>query len=385
MTSPSIRYAVFYGAVFLTLGIYLPFWPLWLESRGLGAAEIGLLFALSSWLRVATTPALAQVSDRSGRAKATLAVLAGISLLAFAGFFAVTGFWQILALQLLAVTLFQALVPLGESQAITAVYRQDLDYGRMRLWGSVAFIVGALGGGRLIAETGPGGLDLILLLILAALGATFLAALALPVGPAAPRREDRGRLGDLLRGRGFWLLLLTAGLLQASHAVYYGFSALHWQAAGHDSALVGWLWAEGVIAEVLLFALAGRLFRKTPPAWLLAGAGLAGVVRWSLTGAGDGLAVLVAAQLLHAGTFGLAHLGAIHAIARAAPPGLAASAQSLYAALSGGLAMGLAMLAAGRLYADFGGGAFYAMAGLSAAGLLCALVLVLVPARHRDS
>ncbi len=372
MASPSLRYAGFYGAVFLALGVYLPFWPLWLESRGLGAAEIGLLLALNSWLSVVTTPALAQVSDRSGRAKTTLAVLAGLSLIAFAGFHAAGGFWQILALQLLSVALFQALVPLGESQAITAVYRQRLDYGRVRLWGSLTFIVGALGCGRLIADAGP---DLVLALVLGALAATFLAALALPAGPAAARGEPRGRLKDLLARRFFLLLLLTVGLLQASHAVYYGFSALHWRAAGHSSALIGLLWAEGVIAEVLLFAVAGRLFSGTAPAWLLVGAGLSGVARWSLTGASSELAVLLVAQLLHAGTFGLAHLGAIHAIARAAPPGLAASAQSLYAALSGGLAMGLAMLAAGRLFDAYAGGAFYVMASLSAGGMVFALLL----------
>ena len=66
--SPAIRYAAFYGAVFLTVGIYLPFWPVFLKGRGLSAAEIGLLFALASWLRIVTMPAVAQIAHRPGRA-----------------------------------------------------------------------------------------------------------------------------------------------------------------------------------------------------------------------------------------------------------------------------------------------------------------------------
>lgn len=370
--APALRYAAFYGAVFLAVGIYQPFWPVFLKSRGLSAAEIGLVFALTSWIRIVTTPAIAQIADRSGRTKATLAVLAALCLVIFTGFFEARGFWPILLVMLPAAVCFQPMIPLAESQTMAAVLRERLDYGRIRLWGSLAFILSTIGAGSLITGRAP---ELVFYLVLGALALTLLAALALPAAPA--RHHEGAPLNPLklLRDRRFLLFLGAASFNQASHAVYYGFSALHWQAAGLSETMIGWLWAEGVAVEVLLFAFSGRVMARASPAALLALAALAGMLRWTLLAASTDLALLIAVQALHALTFGAAHLGAMHFIARAAPPGLAATAQSLYSALSGGVAMGLAMLLAGALYEAAAGRAFLAMAVLSAAGLILALVL----------
>ncbi len=368
----ALRYAAFYGAVFLAVGIYQPFWPVFLKSRGLSAAEIGLVFALTSWIRIVTTPAIAQIADRSGRAKATLVVAAALSMVFFTGFFEARGFWPILLVMLPAAVCFQPMIPLVESQTMAAVLRERLDYGRIRLWGSLAFILSTIGAGSLITGRAP---DLVFFLVLGALALTLLAALALPAAPG--RRQGGAALSPLtlLRDRRFQLFLGAAALIQASHAAYYGFSALHWQAAGLSEATIGGLWAEGVIVEVLLFAFSGRVMARASPAALLVLAALAGMLRWTVLAASTDLGVLIAVQALHALTFGAAHLGAMHFLARAAPAGLAATAQSLYSALSSGVAMGLAMLLAGALYEAAAGRAFLAMTVLSAGGLVLALVL----------
>jgi PPP family 3-phenylpropionic acid transporter len=368
----AFRYAAFYGAVFLAVGIYQPFWPVFLKSRGLSAAEIGLIFALTSWIRIVSTPAIAQIADRSGRAKATLVVAAALCLVVFTGFFEARGFWPILLVMLPAAVCFQPLIPLVESQTMAAVQRERLDYGRIRLWGSLTFILGTVGAGSMITDRAPG---LVFYLVLGALALTLLAALALPAAPA--RRHEGAPLNPLklLRDRRFLLFLGTASLIQASHAAYYGFSALHWQAAGLSEATIGLLWAEGVAVEVLLFAFSGAVMARAGPAALLALAALAGMLRWTVLAATTDLGLLIAVQALHALTFGAAHLGAMHFIARAAPPGLGTTAQSLYSAVSGGVAMGLAMLLAGALYEVAGGQAFLAMTALSAIGFGLALVL----------
>lgn len=366
----SLRFAFFYAAVFVALGVYIPFWPLWLETHGLDAEQIGLLLALSAWIKIASTPFAGQLADRSARPRTILSLLALIALSAFAVFLIVRDFWAVLAVQLLAAAGFQALIPLGESQAMSAVTKAGIDYGRVRLWGSLAFIAGNLAAGALIAAHGA---DWVLWLILAALSVTVIATFALPAGSAAhDGAAPRAALGSLLGNRPFLLFLLTVSFLQASHAVYYGFSALHWQAAGHSTATIGWLWAEGVMAEVLLFIAGAGLVRRFGPLGLVSLAAVGGLVRWSVLAATTELWALAAVQPLHALTFGAAHLGAMHFIARNAPPGLSATAQSLYAALSGGLALGLAMFAAGYLYAAWQGSAYIAMAGLSAVGLLLA-------------
>jgi MFS transporter, PPP family, 3-phenylpropionic acid transporter len=372
----SLRFAFYYAAVFLSVGVYLPFWPLWLESRGLGAGQIGLLLALAAWVKVVATPTLAHLSDRAGRGKSTIVMLAAVSLFAFATFAPASGFVGILAVQLIVAASFPLLVPLGESQTMTAVYRHDLDYGRIRLWGSLAFIVGSLVAGRAIGGLGA---DWVLWLILAALGLTFVAAAALPGrAPAAPgtapEEVSLRRVVGLLRQPGLPVFLIAAALIQASHAAYYGFSSLHWRAEGIGETTIALLWAEGVVVEILLFAFSARPVRHCAPTTLLLAAGLLGTLRWSLLALSSDLVLLAFAQTLHAATFAVTHLAVMHYITRATPAGLSASMQSFYSALSGGLAMGLAMLAAGRLFEVGAAEAFFAMAAIAFTAAALALL-----------
>ena len=360
----TVRYAGFYGGFFLTAGILLPFWPLWLENRGLGAVEIGLLLAIGPWVRVVANPIAAQLADRSGRAKTVLAAFAGLSLLVFAGFIPAQGFWWIGAMSLLAAICFPAMLPIGESQVMGAVLRHKLDYGRIRLWGSITFIVATLGAGRLLTGRDP---DLVLMLVLAALAATFLAALSFPQQPADASKAERSGIATLLTQPRFVLFVVTASLLQASHAVLNGFSTLHWRAAGISETIIGGLWAEGVIAEIALFSVSGFFVARLGPIGLLALAGVSGIVRWTVLAQTTDLTALLIVQLLHGITFGAVHLAAMHFVAGNAPTGLSATAQGIYAS-SSGLAMGLAMVAAGSLFAAFQGQAFFAMAAISAVG-----------------
>ncbi|GAB4224207.1 MAG: MFS transporter [Kiloniellaceae bacterium] len=377
----SFRFAFYYSAVFLAVGCYLPFWPLWLEARGLSAGQIGLLLALAAWVKVIASPSLAHLSDRAGWSKGTIVLVACLSLVAFAAFLPASGFTWIVAVQVLVAASFPLLVPLGESQAMAAVYRHSLDYGRIRLWGSLAFILGSLSAGRLVAAFDA---EWVLWLILAALLVTVTAAVMLPGSaraPAAgPGSEDRSLSGllRLLRQPGLLAFLLAAGMIQASHAAYYGFSSLHWRAGGIGETTIALLWAEGVVAEILFFAVSRKLSERFTPVTLLVAAGLLGGLRWAATAASSDLGVLVAVQTLHAATFAATHLAAMHFITRATPPGLAASMQSFYSALSGGLAMGGSLLLAGRLYEATPASAFAGMAVLAVAGT----GLALFAARH---
>ena len=373
LASPALRFSAYFAAVFLALGVYLPFWPLWLEDRGLSAGEIGLVLAVASWARVIGTPLVGRISDRSGRPQATMLVAAVLGLGFFALFFGISGFWPILLLHLAWALAFNPLIPLGESRAMAAVQAQDLDFGRMRLWGSLAFILGSLAAGEAVAWRGP---TAILVLVLVALLATVLTVASLPrVELSRPSEFQSAGLRSLLADRRFLLFLVAASLLQGSHAAYYGFSALHWSAAGLGEATIGWLWAEGVIAEILLFIVAGRLVARLGPGWLLVLAGCGGLVRWLVLAATTDPLLLVPAQALHALTFGAAHLGIVYFISARAPDGLKATAQSLYAAVSGGLVMGASLWLAGRLYSLEPSSAFLAMAALAASGLIGALLL----------
>ena len=157
-----------------------------------------------------------------------------------------------------------------------------------------------------------------------------------------------------LRTPGFAMVAAAAGLIQASHAVYYGFSSLDWKAAGLDGTAVGILWAIGVAAEITLFAFSGRLpLWLRPPVLLLAGA-LGASLRWGIMALDPPTAALPFLQCLHGLSFGATHLGAIGFVARAAPAGRAATAQGSLAVVLGGT-MALSMGFSGVLYENFGG------------------------------
>jgi PPP family 3-phenylpropionic acid transporter len=377
------RLGVFYAASFLVVGVQLPFWPVWLAGRGLDARQIATVFAAAIWAKVIATPALGALADRLGRRRAVMVALAACACAAYAGLWPVAGFWALLALNLVAGVAQSALMPLGDSITLAAVRNQGLDYGRIRVWGSISFVVAAIGSGALLALGPPGatGGNQVLFLVLGASAVLFAACIGVPAAsrPAGFMRPRRaGRHGDLWRlaaDRRFWLFVVSAAALQASHQLYYGFGTLYWRQLGFSDTVIGSLWAEGVVAEIVLFWYGAPFVARFGPLGLMAMGGAAGIVRWSLMGVLPGLAAAAALQLLHALTFGASHLGAMHFMARNVPPGAAASAQSLYAALSAGLGSGLVMLAAGQLYAAYGGHAYPFMALLSAAGLCGVLVL----------
>ncbi len=386
------RLAAYYSALFLLMGLQLPFWPVWLASRGMGPAEIGTLVAIGLVAKVLINPAVAHVADRTGARRQTMIALALIGLAGYVLFALVSGFAALAAVTVLAFGAIGALGPLGENVTLLAAREGRFAYGRVRLWGSLTFIAGAMGGGWLLADASA---SIILWCVIAGavliLGACFLlpdVRVAVgqakqpsagadiskgdaPQGAAKPTTPLRRLMGD----RGFLLMLLAASLVQTSHAVYYGFATLHWQAAGLSSSLIGALWALGVLAEVILFAAGAAVLQRIGPVPLLLLAGLAGVLRWTVTALTTALPALLVVQCLHAFTFGAAHLAAMTFIARTVPASESASAQSLYSSIVMGVAAGIVIPLAGVLFGAAGGAAYFAMAALCAGGAIVAAIM----------
>ena len=380
------RFSFYYAAVFLVIGIHVPFWPAWLAHRGLDAGEISLILSVAIWVRAFANPFIAHFADRSGAHRRIIVISAAGSIGAYALVGAADGFPALFGLNLLATSLFMALIPLGENLASRSAARHGFDYGRVRLWGSIAFIAAAWTGGFAIDFTGD---DAILWMLLAALTCAMMAGLRLPRRGRRRAPAIRFPALVLLRSKNFLIFILAVSLLQASHAVLYLFSTLHWRSAGIPDSVIGALWAEGVAAEILLFAFSGAVAARLGPVRLMLIAAAAGLVRWTVLAESTDLAALAAVQWLHGLTFGAAHLAAIHYMLRTVPEDMSASAQSLYSGFAVGLAMGLVMLAGGWLFEAFGGGAFHAMTALSVGGGVAAVWLgrrvSVSPLRDRES
>ncbi|MCP4932627.1 MAG: MFS transporter [bacterium] len=376
----AIRLASFYGAVFLLVGIFLPFFPVWLKSRGLDEVEISLILAAPLLIRVIFTPIISFLADHMGDRRRVLIGLTWGSFISLAAFVPLHGFWPLLTVSILFGIFWTSVMPLTESIAMTEVKLAGLDYGRIRLWGSLTFIIASLMGGALIDRWGEG---LILHMMLAAMLITILSAYALPVGTSKRQMEKAAPLPpihwldalQLMRSKLFLLFIMTAAGTQATHAILYGFGTLHWQSLDITAGIIGALWAVGVLAEVSLFAWSAPLLTRFGPTRLLVFAALGAVLRWIITAFDPPLYILFPVQILHALSFGAAHLGAIHFIAQAVPEQYSATGQGLYAAFAMGVIMGIMTMVSGSLYASLGSHAYLVMAVMAAISLVGALML----------
>jgi len=361
---------LFFAAYFVLIGIHTPFFPVWLAAKGLDAREIGIVLAAPMLVRFFVVPVVTRLADRGNALRAALILC---TFAALAGYVAValsSGFAAILiAVSLMAVP-YSPVMALGDAYALRGLKDRQA-YGPVRMWGSISFIVASVGAGYLFDVMAAK--DLILLIV-GAVFATALSSLALPsLPPHAEEDEADVSATHLLRQHGFVAILVAASLIQGSHSLYYGFSTLSWKAAGIDGVTIGFLWACGVLAEIVLFAFSGRLPPAIGPLTLMGiGAGAA-TIRWIAMAFDPPGFILPVLQAMHGLSFGATHLGTIGYLGSAAPKNLGATAQGyLYVVMSAVLAIMLGV--SGFLYGAFGEMGYLAMALAAAAGGACVLV-----------
>jgi len=365
------RLAAFYAALFVLPGVQMPFFPVWLSAKDLDAKLIGVVLAVPVVARVLAIPVITRQADkRDVRAVLIVASLATVIGYTLVGLSA--GAAAILITYTLTSLFSTPLMPLAETYALKGLVARGRVYGPVRLWGSFAFIVGNFVAG-FAADAIPARHLIWLMVAASAMVAVAAGALA-PLAASEAEPNGHGALRQKsLRDPAFIAVLAAASLIQASHAVFYGFSAVQWHAAGLGGTYIAALWALGVAAEIVLFAVQGRLPPFfTPTVLILIGAS-AGILRWVGMAFDPPVLILPGLQLLHALSFGATHLGALMYLAHHAPPGQAATAQG-YLAIAAGLAMAAAMGISGVLYEDFGSGAYAAMALVAVAGGACGLV-----------
>lgn len=353
--------SLFLIALYFAYGAYVPFWALWLESRGLAANQIGLLIGIGLAIRFVGNLLIMGQANRASLLIPACRYLALVSLLCFVGFHWLSGFWPLLLLMLLANFIYPTLLPLSEALATRMTLQVNLDYGKIRLWGSAAFILGSTLVGALVQHWGA---DWVLYTML--IGLVLLCGLSwLPMTPApldgASQRAGAGFM-PLLTSPTFLRFLLITALLQGSHAAYYGFSAIYWKASGYAENLIGYLWALGVLAEIIMFATSRRVLRSLGYQSLFLIGAVGCLLRWTILATTTDVTWLALSQLLHAVTFCVSHLGAIRYMTQHMSADQVISAQTLYAAVPTGIVMALLTVLSGVLFQAFGSQVFWLMA-----------------------
>src|SRR4051812_7181418 len=355
-----LRLKIFYAALFITLGVQLPFLPIWFAAKGLDARQIGLALAIPMLVRAVAIPAATAVADRHNALRALIIALTACGL---AGYWALglsAGFMMILAAYALASAAYAPVLMLTDAYALRGLARRGRAYGPVRLWGSAAFIVASFGAGLLLDVLAPA--DLIWLIVPAMALATMAGFGLSPIDrKRPPATADAASARGLLRDLQFIAVIVAASLIQSSHAVYYAFATIDWQAAGFDGTTIGALWALGVIAEIALFAASARLPIAVTPTVLLVCGAAGAFVRWLAMGLYPPAALLPLLQCLHGLSFGATHLGALVFVVRVAPEGLGATAQG-YLSVALGLSMAGATGLSGLLYENYGTAAYEVMA-----------------------
>ena len=367
------RLAFAYIALFGMMGLQLPYWPVYLAYRGLGPGEMGVVLGVATWARLAA-PWTGSWADRRGLPHRLAAVLAAATLVFTAGFALTGGFVVLLLLSAATGLALAPVLPLVDGIAVAGSAAGRLDYGRVRLWGSAAFVLVTSLGGRALQGRSA---ELVLGMLLVASAALLVATLLLP-RPAA--RVDvsppsSGSMLEMLRRPGIRVFLAAIACMQGSHSMLYAFGTRHWQAIGISESTIGWLWAWGVIVEVGLFAIGQRMVARLHPTGMLLVAGLGGVIRWPLMAWVESVGVVFAVQTLHGATFACMHLGAMNWIRDSIDPPSVQRATGLYVAIGSGIALGLGMPLAGFLFEHFAGNAYHSMGLSSFIGLLFALRL----------
>ncbi|EGR0233222.1 3-phenylpropionate MFS transporter [Vibrio vulnificus] len=354
---------------FFAYGVYLPFWSLWFKEQGVSSTDIGLLVGIGLATRCVANMV---ITPRIHKAEHIMPALRWLSFAAliFVGFHFFTGgsFW----LMALATVLFNLccgpVVPLSDALANYYARLKMLDYGRTRLWGSIAFIAGSTAVGYLISLYGT---DMILYTALVGVFISLLLSMrsanVMPV-TRSEHHSERPKLTQLLTDGPVVKFLLLAALIQGSHAAYYSFSAIYWQQAGHSEEIIGYLWSLGVVSEVAVFALSKRLFAGWSLRALFVAASIGVMLRWGITASTTLLLGLVLVQLLHGVTFAMAHIAAIQYIQNSEEHKMVAL-QALYNALPLGAFIAAMTAFSGWGFEHWGANVFWVMAAMGLVAL----------------
>ena len=362
--------SVYFFGFFFVYSYFLPFWAPWLSSRGVNSEQIGLILGGSLAVRCLSNLVIAtQLKNLLHVVSGLRALTLGMLISAIILFFCGTNIW-LLALMTMVYSAFMApAVPLSDVLAIRYASDKQLDYGKSRLWGSIGFLAGTAISGYVIDGIGPDG---VLWMMIAGIIGTLLYAMKTPT--PGLKLADAGSsavqwpLKKVLADREVQWLLLVTSVLHGSHAAYYGFSVLYWQGQGVEASVIGYLWALGVVAEIILFNFSWWLLKRFNVKTMFAISAFGVIARWMIMGSTIQLEFLVLAQLLHAITFAACHVAVTRYI-QDKPQQMAVPMQSLYNAISASAAIAVMTAITGFYFDEMQGGVFLGMAGMGVIAL----------------
>lgn len=309
---PYWRLSGFYFFYFAALGALVPYWGLYLKSIGFSAPQIGNLVALLMVSRIIAPNIWGWIADHKGQRLAVVRWAAFFAAFSFAGVFVSNDFWWLVLVVMTFSFFWNASLPQVEAATMTHLEGSSGGYSRVRLWGSVGFIVSVVALGYLFDVVDTWWLLPVMLLLLAG---AWLYSLVIPESQVQVHDGHLEPLFKVLMRPEVFAFLFACMLMQASHGPYYTFYSIYMEENGYSKGFIGWMWALGVISEIGVFILMHRL-RKHFSLRLVLGISFAiAAIRWLMIGYfPQNIIILLIAQVMHAATFGAYHAAAVEMV-----------------------------------------------------------------------
>ena len=370
----SRRISLLYAAIYLHYGVYGVFMPLWFQHKGMSASQIGTLLALPTLLRILFVAPVTALADRLRRVREVLFVCIAVTAALVLVLRGMNSYVALLVFFTLFAVAWDPLPILADGYASAAVRARGLDFGRMRLWGTISLVTASMAGGWLLDRLGVEFVPLMTCLLL------LVPLLVIPFLPpdrlfGESERATPGEWRSILRDKPAMLVLVGIALLMGSNSMLLGFGAIQWSAKGISNGSIGVIFAIAAVSEVLVFVVAQTLLGKRSEVWLLVIGAAVTILRWLAMATDPGLGFLVVIALLQgpAGTTLIA--GGILYIARRFPTHLVATANGVNAVMVGACASAVTF-AAGYLWESLGALAYLPMAAMSFLALIIFVVAV---------
>lgn len=361
---PYWRLSGFYFFYFATLGAIVPYFSIYLRSVGFDATRIGELMAIIMLSRIVAPYVWGWIADHQNQRMIVVRTAALLSAVTFAGVFVSARFWW-LALVLLAFSFFwNATLPQVEAATMSHLGGRASQYARVRLWGSIGFIIAVTALGSLFDFVNTWWL---LPIVLVLLGLIWVSSLLVPDRQLTVEQEHHGPLLKVFLRPDVAAFLFACFLMQASHGPYYTFYTIYLTDAGYSKTLIGWLWALGVICEIGVFIILHRIQRRLSLRWIMLASCAIATVRWLLIGYfPQQLSVLLLAQGLHAVTFGAYHAAAIEMVHNFFRGKHQIRGQAIYGSISFGLGGAIGSVYAGYTWDATGAAMTFTIAAMLA-------------------
>ena len=366
-----LNLSAFYFFYFAYLGAFAPFFALYLTSVGMTAVEIGVLMALPQLTRILALHLWGWLADHTGRRIGVVRISGAAGMIAFLGVFTGDSFALLFVVLLAMMFFWSAALPLVEATTLSKLGDDTARYGRIRVWGSVGFIAAVVAVGYLIDATGA---HSVLWVIAGLMAGMLLLSFTLAEARPEPHESDDLPVWQIVRKPAVLALIGASALMAAAHGPYYTFYTIHLVDHGYSKSAAGWLWALGVICEIGIFIWMSRLYRAFTLRSILIASTLLAALRFVVIGWGaDSIVLLLAAQTLHAASFGSFHAAAIGVVHKLFRGRHQARGQAIYGSLAYGLGGTAGGLASGYAWGGLGPALTFTLA--AGCGLLAAAVL----------